>query len=149
MTARHPAQTGASAAAPEPGEVAPVRLAAITVRTEPDDVAGFSRETGAIGTGDFVPLTFPFRWLALPAIRVAILQSIGGEGFLPVHEAQSFAYESSLRIDTAYVLAVEIESRAKPPRLIVTMAVSTMEGEICARLETMLRIVRLTQETPS
>jgi len=78
-----------------------------------------------------------------------ILQSIGGEGFLPVHEAQSFAYESSLRIDTDYVLAVEIGSSDKPPRLIVTMVVSTLEGEVCARLETVLRIVRLTQETPS
>ena len=148
MTARDHAQAAAALPA-EPDEAAPVRLLAIRVRTAPDEVAAFLRETGGIGTGDFVPLTFPFRWLALPAIRVAILQSIGGEGFLPVHEAQSFAYESSLRIDTAYVLAVEIESRAKPPRLIVTMAVSTVEGKICARLETMLRIVRLTQETPS
>ena len=80
------ASGGRPGLAPEPGENAPVRLAAIEVRTEPGEVAGFLRETGGIGTGDFVPLTFPFRWLALPAIRGAILQLTGGEGFLPVHE---------------------------------------------------------------
>ena len=149
MTERDPAQTVASALAPEPGTDASICIHPIRVRTEPGEVARFSRETGGIGTGDFVPLTFPFRWLALPAIRGVILQSIGGEGFLPVHEAQSFAYESSLRIDTDFVLAVEIGSSDKPPRLIVTMVVSTLEGEVCARLETLLRIVRLTQETPS
>jgi hypothetical protein len=148
MTACDPVQAAAaSGLAPEPGENAPVRLAAIEVRTEPGEVAGFLRETGGIGTGDFVPLTFPFRWLALPAIRGLILQLTGGEGFLPVHESQSFAYERSLRIDTDYVLDVEIEASEKPPRLILKIAVSTGDGEICARLETVLRIVRLVAET--
>ncbi|MGO9237309.1 MAG: hypothetical protein ACLP4V_25725 [Methylocella sp.] len=146
MTASDPVQAP-PALVLEPGEIAPLRLAAIRVRTELSEVAGFLRETGGIGTGDFVPLTFPFRWLALPAIRGAILQLTGGEGFLPVHEAQNFAYERSLRIDTAYVLAVEIEASEKPPRLILKMAVSTEEEEICARLETVLRIVRLVAET--
>jgi hypothetical protein len=146
MTACDPAQAAAGLA-PEPGETAPVRLAAIEVRTEPGEVAGFLRETGGIGTGDFVPLTFPFRWLALPAIRGLILQLTGGEGFLPVHESQSFAYEKSLHIDTRYVLDVEIEASEKPPRLILKMAVSNGDREICVRLETVLRIVRLVAET--
>jgi hypothetical protein len=145
MTARDQAAT----LAPEPCEVALVRLPAIRVRTEPCEVAGFLRETGGAGTGDFVPLTFPFRWLALPAIRGAILQMLGGDGFLPVHEGQSFAYERSLRRDTNYVLDVEIEASEKPPRLIVKMAVSSTEGLICARLETVLRIVRLAPEADS
>jgi hypothetical protein len=145
MTARDQA----AAFAPVQGEVALARLPAIRVRTEPDEVAGFSRETGGAGTGDFVPVTFPFRWLALPAIRGAILQMLGGDGFLPVHEGQSFAYERSLRRDTNYVLDVEIEASEKPPRLIVKMAVSSTEGLICARLETVLRIVRLAPEADS
>jgi hypothetical protein len=140
MTARDQVQ---AALAPEKGEGAPLRLPAIHVRTDPGEVAGFLRETGGVGSGDFVPLTFPFRWLALPAIRGAILHLLGGEGFLPVHEAQSFAYEKTLRIDAAYVLAIEIESSEKPPRLILKMAVSNDEGEICTRLETVLRIVPL------
>jgi hypothetical protein len=140
MTARDQAQ---AALAPQPGEDAPLRLPAIKVWTERGEVAGFLREAGGTGTGDFVPLTFPFRWLALPAIRGAIMQMLGGDGFLPVHEAQSFAYERSLRLDAGYVLDVEMEGSEKPPRLIVKMAVSSTEGEICARLETVLRIVRL------
>lgn len=146
MTARDPAR---AALPPEPGEAAPVRLPPIRVRTDPGEVAGFSRETGGAETGGFVPLTFPFRWLTLPAIRGLILQLSGGEGFLPVHEAQGFAYERSLRIDTGYVLDVEIQSAEKPPRLILKMTVSTLQDEICAHLETILRIVRLKPETPS
>ena len=148
MTARDHAQAAAALPA-EPDEAAPVRLLAIRVRTEPDEVAAFLRETGGIGTGDFVPLTFPFRWLTLPAIRGLILQLSGGEGFLPVHEAQSFAYERSLRADDDYILDVAFQTAEKPPRLILKMAVSTVQGEICAHLETVLRIVRLTPETPS
>jgi hypothetical protein len=152
MTARDHAQAATLPA--EPGEAAPVRLPAIKVRTDRGEVAAFLRETGGIGTGDFVPLTFPFRWLTLPAIRGLILQLSGGEGFLPVHEAQSFAYERSLRADTDYILDVAFQTAEKPPRLILKMAVSTVQDsngrtEICAHLETILRIVRLSPEIPS
>ena len=99
-------------------------------------------------TLDFVPLTFPFRWLAHPAIRGLILQLIGGRGFLPVHEAQSFAYEHELQIETDYVLAVEARRTAKPPRLTLKIAVSSQRG-ICAHLETVLRIVPLYLEPVS
>lgn len=123
------------------GEVAPVCLPPLLVRTEPDVVAGFSRETGGNQTAGFVPLTFPFCWLTLPQIRGEILHLIGGEGFVPVHEAQSFAYERELNINTDYVLAIELLHDAKPPRLILRMIVSTPSKEVCAHLETVLRIV--------
>ena len=129
---------------------APVRLPAIRVRTEPTRSRLFLRETGGVGTGDFVPLTFPFRWLALPAIRAQILQLIGGDGFLPVHEAQSFAYEQSLRIDTDYVLAVEIEDRRKAAAPdSENGGFDRGRGRFAPDLETILRIVRLTAERPS
>jgi hypothetical protein len=137
----------AAALAPQPSEDAPVRLPPIQVRTGAGEVAGFLRETGGDRPGGFVPLTFPVRWLALPAVRGLILQLIGGQGFLPVHEAQSFAYERELRIETDYVLAVE--ARRKPPRLILKMTVSTGQGEICSRIETVLRIVPLNLEPAS
>jgi hypothetical protein len=137
----------AAALAPEPTEDAPLRLPPIRVRTGAGEVAGFLRETGGDRPGGFVPLTFPVRWLALPAVRGLILQLIGGQGFLPVHEAQSFAYERELRIETDYVLAVE--ARRKPPRLTLRMAVSTGQGEICGHLETVLRIVPLNLEPAS
>ncbi len=146
MTALDPVQDGAAGLVPEPGEA--VRLPAIRVRIDPDEAARFLRETGGAGTGDFVPLTFPFRWLALPEIRGLILQLIG-EGFLPVHEAQSFVYEKSLRIGAEYVLSVEIFRKENPSRLTLKMTVSTGEGEICAHLETTLRLVRLSAGTPS
>ncbi len=133
----------AAALAPEPSEDALIRLPPIRVRTGASEVAGFLRETGDTRTGGFVPLIFPVRWLGVPAVRGVILQLTGGEGFLPVHEAQSFAYERELQIETDYVLAVEARRATKPPRVILKMAVSTGEGEICARVETVLRIVPL------
>ncbi|HEY4847241.1 MAG TPA: hypothetical protein VIH87_05450 [Methylocella sp.] len=138
-----------AALAPEPCADMLIRLPPIRVRTGAGEVAGFLRETGDARTGGFVPVTFPARWLALPAIRGLILQLIGGDGFLPVHEAQSFAYEHVLQIETDYVLAVEGRRTAKPPRLTLKMAVSTSQGEICAHLETVLRIVPLNLEPAS
>ena len=135
--------------APEPSEDTPVRLPPIRVRTDRGEVAGFLRETGGARTDGFVPLTFPVRWLAHPAVRGLILQLIGGQGFLPIHEGQCFAYEHELRIETDYVLAIEARRTAKPPRLILKMAISTGEGENCARVETVLRVVPLNLEPAS
>jgi hypothetical protein len=143
MNARGHAQPVGYDFAPEPGADMLIRLPPIRVRTDRGEVAGFLRETGGAPAGDFVPLIFPIRWLALPAVRGLILQMIGGQGFLPVHEGQSFAYEHELRIETDYVLAIEGRRAAKPPRLTLRMAVSTGQGEICAHLETVLRIVPL------
>ncbi len=144
----HPQPVGTGFAS-APSDDALVRLPPILVRTEPSEVAGFLRETGGTRTGGFVPLTFPIRWLALPAIRGLILQLIGGQSFLLVHEAQNFAHERELRIETDYVLAVEARRTAKPPRLTLKMAVATGQGEICANLETVLRIVPLNLEPAS
>ena len=138
-----------AALAPEPCADMLIRLPPIRVRTGAGEVAGFLRETGDARTGGFVPVTFPARWLALPAIRGLILQLIGRAGFLPAHEAQSFAYERELRVEADYVLSVEVRRTAKPPRLTLKMAVSTSHGEICAQLETVLRIVPLNLEPAS
>jgi hypothetical protein len=149
MKAAHDHAQSRNAIVPEPSEDAPVRLPPIRVRTGASEVAGFLRETGGARTAGFVPVTFPARWLALPAIRGLIVQLIGGRGFLPVHEAQSFAYEHELRIETDYILTVEARRTAKPPRLTLNMVASTGQGEICAHLETVLRIVPLNLEPAS
>jgi hypothetical protein len=138
----------AAAFVPEASADAIVRLPLIRVRTGASEIAGFLRETGDSRAG-VVPVTFPARWLALPALRGLILQLIGGDGFLPIHEGQSFAYEHELRIETDYILAVEARRTAKPPRLTVKIAVSTGQGEICAHLDTVLRIVPLNLEPAS
>ena len=149
MNARGHAQTVGSGITREPSAETPILLPPIRVRTDRAEVAGFLRETGGARKGGFVPLTFPVRWLALPAVRGLILQLIGGQGFLPVHEGQSFAYEHELRIETDYVLAIEARRTAPPPRLTLKMAISTGQGEICAHLETVLRIVPLNLEPAS
>lgn len=131
----------ARTAAAEPDGSAPVGFPPITVRTWRGDVEAFSRATGQAQESGAVPLAFPFRWLALPAIRAFIVRSAGGEGFLPVHEAQSFAYERPLQIDADYVLAGEARRSASPPRLSLRMTVSTPQGESCLGFETVLRIV--------
>jgi hypothetical protein len=139
----------AAAFSPEASADALIRLPPIRVRTGASEVAGFLRETADARTGGVVPVTFPARWLALPALRGLILELTGGNGFLPVHEGQSFAYENELRIETDYILAVEARRTAKPPRLTLKIAVSTGQGEICAHLETVLRIVPLNLEPAS
>jgi len=131
---------GGLAKAREGEAAAWLRLPPIIVRTEAAAVAKFLRETGAPAIEGFVPLTFPFCWLTLPAIRPMIREMIGGDGVLPVHEAQSFVYERRLEIDSDYVFAVELRREANPPRLTLDAAVSTLQGEICGRLETVLRL---------
>lgn len=122
------------------------RLPPIRVRTAAEDVACFLAATPApCQAGDFVPLTFPFRWMALPEVRSLICETIG-PGFLPLHESQSFLYERPLRVNAAYVLAIEACRSANPPRLTVRMAVSSSEGEVCAELEALLRIVPVLAE---
>lgn len=136
----------AAALAAEASEEVTVRLPPIRVRTEPPEVAEFSRATGGITPGRFVPLTFPIRWLALPSVRAAILQALGGDGFLPVHEAQNFTYLLPLEIDSDYLLAVEARRSTEPPRLTLLAAVLTPQEEVCMRFETVLRIVPLAVE---
>ncbi|WOJ88262.1 hypothetical protein RZS28_10435 [Methylocapsa polymorpha] len=135
------AREGDVARAPADASAARLCLPPIIVRTEADAVAKFRRETGAPAIEGLVPLTFPFCWLTLPAIRPMIREMIGGDDVLPVHEAQSFSYERSLEIDSDYVFAVELRREANPPRLNLDAAISTPQGEICGRLETVLRLV--------
>ncbi len=139
----------AAAFVPEASAEVLIRLPPIRVRTGASEVAAFLRETADARTCGVVPVTFPARWLALPALRGVILQLIGGDGLLPVHEGQSFAYEHELRIETDYIIAVEARRTAKPPRLTLKIAVSTGQGESCAHLETVLRIVPLNLEPAS
>jgi hypothetical protein len=119
---------------------APLRLPPIAVRTDSCAIAAFRRETDALPNQNLVPLTFPFCWLALPSIRAAIREMIGDRA-LPVHEAQNFAYERSLESDSDYLIAVELRREENPSRLLAHAAVLTPQGEICLRMETVLRLV--------
>jgi hypothetical protein len=138
--AAEPIDSTCAGVGPECTDNAPVRLPPVKVRIEPEDVAAFCHATGGHRVPVEVPLTFPARWLALPDARDLIVRSIGS-GFIPVHEAQNFAYEHALQIETDYVLAIEARRSPAPPRLTLQMAITSPAGEICARLETILRIV--------
>ncbi len=72
---------------------APISLPEISVRTDAAHVAAFQRENGGAPIEGLVPLTYPFCWLTLPAVRPTLAQMIGGAAFLPIHEAQSFDCE--------------------------------------------------------
>lgn len=124
----------------EQAEAIPVRLPPVRVRTERQEVTAFLRETGGYQKRGCVPLTFPLRWLALPVVRDLIAKSFSS-GFLPLHEAQNFAYERELLMDTEYILDVEARRTPSPPRLTVRTSITTPRGDFCARLETVLRIV--------
>jgi hypothetical protein len=134
------AQLPSAGLGPEGTDNVPIRLPPVKVRIEPQDVAAFLRETASPQRHVQVPLTFPVRWLALPAVHDLIMRSIGS-GFIPIHEAQNFAYERALQIEADYILGVEACRTPAPPCLTLRMSIATAEGDICARLETVMRIV--------
>jgi hypothetical protein len=118
-----------------------VCLPEIWVRTDAAHVAAFQRETGGEPVLGLVPLTYPFCWLTLPAVRPTLARMIGGDSFIPIHEAQSFDYEQPLRTDADYRIVFKVRRKAEPAQLIVNATISTSQREICARFETVLRIV--------
>lgn len=132
-----------AASLPLPGGNTPVRLPPVRVRAEPSEIAAFSLATGGAGSARFVPLTFPFCWFALPSVRGFIVHAVG-DGFLPLHEAQSFAYRRALQPGSEYILAVEARRSTNPDRLTLEARVLTPRQEICVELETVLRIVPVT-----
>lgn len=123
-------------------------LPPLRVRTAPEEVAAFQWATA--GTGDLgrVPFTFPACWLSLPSVRTLITDSVGA-GFLPIHEAQKFSCERELEMDREYILGVEACRTEAPPRLTLRLSIASPEGEMCARLETVLRIVPIDLEPRS
>jgi hypothetical protein len=147
--ARNVGSALAAAVAPGPDEGELIRLPRVPVRTDSHEIAEFARATGTAKSRRFVPLIFPVRWLGLPAIRALIFEAIGGDGFLPVHEAQNFTYLRELQIDTDYFLAVEARRSSKPPRLTLHAAVLTQQDEMCMHFETVLRIVPLALDKAS
>ncbi len=152
MTAESPA----AAAVPEGGGALAASLE-VDVRTDPARVAAFRAvASGCAGAGQdpaaggpAVPLTYPFCWITLPEVRPVLERMIGSGGVVPVHEAQSFDYAAPLALDAAYRVAFAFERRSGPDRLIVKAAVSTPGGAVCARFETVLRLVVLAPSPPA
>lgn len=133
-----------AAAAPQNGAI---RFQPLHVRTDGAAVSAFQAATSQ-PIEDFVPLTFPFCWLTLPAVRADIMHMIGAADAALVHEAQSFEYEHRLARDADYVLALEATPSTEPARVTFRGVVTSPEGAVFVRLETVLRIVSLTSAPP-
>ena len=89
-----------------------------------------------------LPLTFPMRWLAAPAVRGAMTAMVPA-GVALVHEAQSFDYEQPLRVDETYALTLSARREAEPDRLVLHGSIAAGDGVPAARLETVLRLFPL------
>jgi hypothetical protein len=117
--------------------VSDTRLGPFRVRAEPTQIAAYKSAISA--RSDDIPAAFPIRWLAEPEIRAAIEKGCGQ--FVPLHEAQSFDYLQPLAMAAEYRLSITLAEHSDPPRLSVKGEVATMAGQICLRMETVLRLV--------
>lgn len=92
--------------------------------------------------GGWVPMIFPIRWLALPAIRAAIAATVDLEAGLLLHESQSFECATALVAGATYVVTAIIRT---PPddasRLWLQGTVTDIAGDECVQFQAGLRVV--------
>jgi hypothetical protein len=60
---------------------------------------------------------------------------------VPVHESQSFSYETPLVAGESYDVSVAMRREETPPRLVIDATIAGLDGKTVARSETMLRLV--------
>jgi len=96
-----------------------IRVGPLNVRAGAADVAAFGDALGLPETLGPVPLTFPIRFLGLPAVRRTIAGIAGVSHARLVLRSQLFSYCRALKVDRAYVLDVEIHHRRLPADCIV------------------------------
>lgn len=125
------------------GDDASGRLDDVVVRADAAAVAAFRRAACFEEDGEAVPATFPFRWLTLPVVRPTLSRMIG-DGVVPVHEAQSFAYERPLALDAEYRVGFVFRRSSAPDRLTVTASIETPDRQVCGGFEMVLRLVATT-----
>jgi len=118
---------------------APTTLGPFRLRVDPDRAAAYARETGGDGSG--VPLSYPAIWLTDPALFGVVKDLCAALDVVPVHESQSFAYETPLVAGDSYDVSVTMRREQTPPRLVLDAAIATADGAPVARIETMLRLV--------
>jgi hypothetical protein len=114
-----------------------VRLGPFAVCAERGRAAAFRRSIG--GSGEGLPATFPICWLGRRDIRERIERACGGK--VPLHEAQSFEYVQPLEFGRDYRLTLHLNEEAHPPRLVLKAEIATTAGDLCVKMETMLRLV--------
>lgn len=118
---------------------APAILGPYRLRVDPERAAAYARETG--GDGKTVPLSFPAVWLMEPVLFAPVREICAALDVVPVHESQSFAYETPLTLGARYDVSVSLRREETPPRLIVDATIFALDGARVGRSETMLRLV--------
>jgi hypothetical protein len=114
-----------------------VRLGPFCVRTERTKIETYRSAIGARGPG--VPTAFPICWLGQPDVRAAVKDACGDR--LPLHEGQTFDYTRPLEVEAEYRLSLILSEETTPPRLTLKGECRTAAGELCLRIETLLRLV--------
>ena len=125
-----------------------VRAGPFRVRAEQAEIAAFALALAVNGAGaersSGIPFTFPIRWLGLPAVREAIIRSVGEPSGLLVHESQSFDYARPLEADRDYALDIEIRRDPVPPhRIVIHAAIHDLAGTPIVKLDSVLRAVAM------
>ncbi len=87
-----------------------------------------------------LPLTFPMRWLVLPAVRTALAAMVPEHDLVLVHESQEFDYATPLLVDTRYTVSFTAHRKTDPAQVIVGGTIATEGGATVATLETILRL---------
>jgi hypothetical protein len=122
-----------------------VQLGPFSVRAERTKIEAYRSATRS--GGQDVPPAFPICWLGEPEIRAAVEKACGTR--LPLHEGQTFDYERPLEIGAEYHLRLSLTEEANPPRLALTGECRMPSGELCLRIETLLRLVSPVLEPPA
>jgi acyl dehydratase len=115
-------------------DVLPIEV--IEVRADKAEAAEFAAALGLRVAPDSVPLTFPIRWLASPALRKAVQQSIGSSCL--VHASQSFLYDTPLTPGRNYQLRIVIRGNASSRRSVVHGTVYDESDRVVLTLESAL-----------
>jgi hypothetical protein len=114
-------------------------LGPFRLMVDAEKARAYAREIGA--DGETVPLAYPAVWLTEPALYDPVRAICAELDVVPVHESQSFIYETPLVPGGVYDLSVTMRREPAPPRLILDASLATPEGTPVATIETMLRLV--------
>jgi hypothetical protein len=117
----------------------PATLGPFRLRVDPARAAAYARETG--GNESRAPLCYPALWLTEPALFAPVRDLCEALDVVPVHEAQSFSYETPLVVGASYDVRAALRREETPPRLVIDATITTPEGRAVATSETMLRLV--------
>jgi len=121
-----------------------IRVGPFNVRIEQREIEEFVKALSPNGVNETrlgrVPLTFPIRWLAFPAVRDAVLAFSRAAPMLLVQESQTFDYVESLEVDRDYTFTVEIHREVSPPhQIVIDSTIDDTAGRRVASLHTVMR----------